>query len=312
MDLSIVATMYHSAGFLAEFHRRCAASADKLGVKDLELVLVNDGSPDDSLNRALELHRQDPRVVVVDLSRNFGHHKAMMTGLKHARGELVFLIDCDLEEPPELLEAFYAEMKRAPADVIFGQQETRRGGFFERFSGACFYWILKVLSNYPLPSNVLTARLMTRRYVRSLVQHRDQEVFILGLWSITGFEQRAIKAEKSSKGRSTYTLARKLALTANAITSFSNKPLIYIAYLGISISVVAIVCAAYLVFRRIFFGDYLEGWPSLIVSIWLLGGLTILCLGVIAIYLSRIFTETKRRPYTIVRQIHRRDPEEAK
>ncbi|MGD0770177.1 MAG: glycosyltransferase family 2 protein [Tepidisphaeraceae bacterium] len=312
MDLSIVATMYHSAGFLAEFHRRCAASADKLGVKDLEIVLVNDGSPDDSLNRALELHRQDPRVVVVDLSRNFGHHKAMMTGLKHARGELVFLIDCDLEEPPELLEAFYAEMKRAPADVIFGQQETRRGGFFERFSGACFYWILKVLSNYPLPSNVLTARLMTRRYVRSLVQHRDQEVFILGLWSITGFEQRAIKAEKSSKGRSTYTLARKLALTANAITSFSNKPLIYIAYLGISISVVAIVCAAYLVFRRIFFGDYLEGWPSLIVSIWLLGGLTILCLGVIAIYLSRIFTETKRRPYTIVRQIHRRDPEEAK
>jgi len=304
--------MYHSADFLAEFHRRCVASADKLGVRDLELILVNDGSPDDSLNRALELHRQDPRVVVVDLSRNFGHHKAMMTGLKHARGELVFLIDCDLEEPPELLEAFYAEMKRAPADVIFGQQETRRGGFFERFSGACFYWILKVLSNYPLPSNVLTARLMTRRYVRSLVQHRDQEVFILGLWSITGFEQRAIKAEKSSKGRSTYTLARKLALTANAITSFSNKPLIYIAYLGISISVVAIVCAAYLVFRRIFFGDYLEGWPSLIVSIWLLGGLTILCLGVIAIYLSRIFTETKRRPYTIVRQIHRRDPEEAK
>jgi putative glycosyltransferase len=312
MELSIVASMYHSAAFLAEFHRRCTASADKVGVKDLELILVNDGSPDDSLNRALELHRQDHRVVVVDLSRNFGHHKAMMTGLQHARGELVFLIDCDLEEPPELLETFYAEMKRAPADVIFGQQETRRGEFFERFSGACFYRILNLLSKYPLPPNVLTARLMTRRYVRSLVRHRDQEVFILGLWSITGFEQRAIKAEKSSRGRSTYTLARKLALTANAITSFSNKPLIYIAYLGISISVVAIVCTAYLVFRRIFFGDYLEGWPSLIVSIWLLGGLTILCLGVIAIYLSRIFTETKRRPYTIVRQIHRHDPEEAK
>jgi putative glycosyltransferase len=312
MELSIVASMYHSAAFLAEFHRRCAASADKVGVKDLELILVNDGSPDDSLNRALELHRQDPRVVVVDLSRNFGHHKAMMTGLQHARGELVFLIDCDLEEPPELLETFYAEMKRAPADVIFGQQETRRGGFFERFSGACFYWILKVLSNHPLPPNVLTARLMTRRYVRSLVRHRDQEVFILGLWSITGFEQRAIKTEKSSHSRSTYTFARKMALTVNAVTSFSNKPLIYIAYLGISISAVAIFCAAYLVVRRIVFGDYLEGWPSLIVSIWLLGGLTILCLGVIAIYLSKMFMETKRRPYTIVRQIHRRALEETK
>jgi putative glycosyltransferase len=312
MDLSIVATMYHSAAFLAEFHRRCAASADKLGIKNFELVLVNDGSPDDSLNRALELHRQDPRIVVVDLSRNFGHHKAMMTGLKHARGELVFLIDCDLEEPPELLETFYADMKRAPADVIYGQQETRRGGSFERFSGACFYWILKVLSNYPLPPNVLTARLMTRRYVRSLVRHRDHEVFILGLWSITGFEQRAIKAEKSSHSRTTYTFARKMALTVNAITSFSNKPLIYIAYLGISISLVSILCAVYLVVRRIFWGDYLEGWPSLIVSIWLLGGLTILCLGVISIYLSKIFTETKRRPYTIVRQIHGVASEETK
>src|SRR5579872_1841666 len=153
MDLSIVATMYHSADFLVEFHRRCVASAEKLGVKDFELVLVNDGSPDESLNRALELHRQDPRVVVVDLSRNFGHHKAMMTGLKYAKGELVFLIDCDLEEPPELLETFYTEMKSAPADMIFGQQETRRGGFFERFSGGFFYWMLNLLSNYPLPAN---------------------------------------------------------------------------------------------------------------------------------------------------------------
>ena len=236
----------------------------------------------------------------------------MMTGLRHARGDLVFLIDCDLEEPPELLETFYADMMRAPADVIFGQQETRRGGFFERFSGGCFYRILNLLSNYPLPQNVLTARLMTRRYVRSLVQHRDQEVFILGLWSITGFEQRAIKTEKSFHGQTTYTFAKKMALTVNAITSFSNKPLIYIAYLGISISVVAIFCAAYLVVRRIFWGDYLEGWPSLIVSIWLLGGLTILCLGVIAIYLSKVFTETKRRPYTIVRQIHGIAPEETK
>jgi putative glycosyltransferase len=312
MELSIVASMYHSAGSLVEFHRRCAASAAKIGLSDFEFVLVNDGSPDDSLGVALKLRCQDPRVVVVDLSRNFGHHKAMMTGLKHARGELVFLIDCDLEEAPELLESFHAEMQRAPSDVVYGQQESRRGGIFERFSGACFYWILNLLSAYPLPSNVLTARLMTRRYVQSLIRHRDQEVFILGLWSITGFEQRAVKAEKASHSRSTYTLARKLALTVNAVTSFSNKPLVYIAYLGLSISLVAILCAIYLAIRRIFFGDYLVGWPSLIVSIWLLGGLTILCLGVIAIYLSKIFTETKRRPYTIVRQIHGHAPGEAK
>jgi putative glycosyltransferase len=312
MELSIVATMYHSAQFLAEFHRRSAAAAEKIGVKDVEFVLVNDGSPDASLAVALELRRQDPRIVVVDLSRNFGHHKAMMTGLMHARGELVFLIDCDLEEPPEVLETFYSELKRAPADVIFGQQQTRRGGLFERFSGACFYRVLNWLSAYPLPKNALTARLMTRRYVENLVLHREREIFIPGLWSITGFEQRAVEVSKASKGKTTYTFAKKMSLTMNAITSFSNKPLVYIAYLGLSISALAMISAAYLVIRRLFFGDYLEGWPSLIVSIWLLGGLTILCLGVIAIYLSKIFTESKQRPYTIIREIHGRPLEERK
>jgi putative glycosyltransferase len=304
MDLSIVATLYQSASYIPEFHRRVSAAAQKAGYAETEIVFVNDGSPDRSLEVAVDLQKSDPRLKVVDLSRNFGHHKAMMTGLAHTTGKHVFLIDTDLEEAPELLESFAAEMRKTSADVVFGQQESRRGDWFERVSGEIFYKLLNLLSSTALPENVLTARLMTRRYVDSLLLNRDQEVFIPGLWTITGFEQRAVKCVKTSKGSSTYTFGKKMAVFVNAVTSFSSKPLVYIFYLGVVISMLSILAGCYLVIRRIFFGDFLVGWPSLIVSIWFLGGLTILSLGVIAIYLSKVFMETKDRPYTIVRKIY--------
>ncbi|RYE74975.1 MAG: glycosyltransferase, partial [Hyphomicrobiales bacterium] len=134
MKLSIVTTLYQSAATIDEFCRRAFAAAAKIA-SDVELVLVNDGSPDDSLDRAVALHEADPRVVVVDLARNFGHHKAMMTGLAHATGDLIFLIDCDLEEEPELLGMFFERLSSGGFDVVYGQQEIRRGGLSERFTG---------------------------------------------------------------------------------------------------------------------------------------------------------------------------------
>lgn len=304
MDLSIVTTLYGSAPYIREFHRRAAEAAAKLG-DDYELIFVNDGSPDNSLDLALELHKQDPHVVVVDLSRNFGHYKAMMTGLMQARGELIFLIDCDLEESPELLETFRAEMQKTGADVVFGQQGRRKGNWFERISGDIFYRALNLLSAEPMPRNVVTARLMTRRYVQSLIEHRDREVFILGLWTITGYKQTAVTIVKGSKGESTYSLGKKISILVNGVTSFSNRPLVYIFYLGMIISLISLISAACLIVRRLFFGDYLMGWPSLIVSIWLLGGFTIMCVGIIGVYIAKIFMEVKQRPYTVVRAMHR-------
>src|SRR5258708_35799823 len=142
---------------------------------DVELVMVNDGSPDDSLDIALALHQADPRVVVVDLARNFGHHKALMTGLAHATGDLVFLIDSDLEEQPEDLAQLYRRFQQGECDVAYGILETRRGGFFERMPVALFFTLLKVLGDHPVPRNAFTARLMTRDYVRALLRHRDRE-----------------------------------------------------------------------------------------------------------------------------------------
>jgi putative glycosyltransferase len=306
MKLSIVTTLYQSAAYVEDFHGRIAESAQQVG-DDYEIILVNDGSPDDSLAVAVELHRQDPRVRVVDLSRNFGHHKAMMTGLAHARGERVMLMDCDLEEDPALLERFCDEMDKTDADVIYGVRDHRKGGFVERVSGKIFYGIFNALSNFPLPENLVTARLMTRRYVDALVQHREREILIAGLWEATGFEQIAVTVEKQHKGSSSYNFRRKMVHLVNAITSFSNKPLVYIFYIGTFILCVSSAAAFGLVCYRLFGGVLRGGWASLMVSLWFLGGLIIFALGVIGIYLSKIFSETKQRPFTIIRAVYESD-----
>ena len=153
MDLSIVTTMYYSASYLEEFYNRITTTAGKIA-DDYEIIFVNDGSPDNSLDLAISFYERDDRVRVIDLSRNFGHHKAIMTGLSHAKGEVVFLIDCDLEEDPELLGKFYDELKCSDADVIYGVQQARKGGFVEKISGNIFYWMFNLLSSYPVPTNL--------------------------------------------------------------------------------------------------------------------------------------------------------------
>lgn len=306
MDLSVVTTLYGSESHLERFYVRMRAAAEKV-VDDFEIIMVNDGSRDQSLQIALTLQRLDPRISVIDLSRNFGHHRAMMTGLTYARGDFVFLIDSDLEEKPELLELFYERLRSTSADVVFGVQKKRKGGILERISGALFFRAFNALSTYPLPRNVITARLMAAKYVNALIQHRERETLIAGLWVLTGFNQVAIAVEKTNKGSSTYSLRLKVQHFVNAVTSFSSKPLELIFYLGCVILLLSTAAALDLVLRKLFFGSLMVGWPSLIVSIWLLGGLTIFCLGIIGIYLSKIFIEVKQRPYTIVKQLYRQE-----
>jgi putative glycosyltransferase len=219
---------------------------------------------------------------------------------------LVFLIDSDLEEEPELLGSFHEHLIASRADVVYGKQQRRKGGIIEKATGTIFYRTFKLLADAPVPENLVTVRLMTQRYVRNLVRHRDKEIFLAGLWQITGFKQVSLNIVKLSKGRSSYDLPRKVAIFVNAVTSFSAKPLVFIFYIGTLILVLSALAAAGLIVRRLFFGVLLFGWPSLIVSIWMLGGLTIFCLGVIGIYVSKLFSETKDRPYTVIRDNYER------
>lgn len=304
MKLSIVATLYQSAAYVVEFVQRAKVAGKALVGDDYEIVLVNDGSPDNSLELAVGLCEQNSHLIVVDLSRNFGHHKAMMTGLAHAKGELVFLIDSDLEEEPEWLEAFAQQMKQDRSDVVYGVQERRKGNWFERWSGQWFYRFFKALTGLALPENVVTTRLMARRYVNALLCHQEREVFMAGLWHITGFDQRPLVIRKHHTSETTYTFRRKMSLLVNSVTSFSNAPLVSIFYIGVAISLFALAYIVYLVTHWLFLAKPMSGWTSVMASIWLLGGMVISFIGVVGIYLSKIFSETKQRPYTIVRQIY--------
>lgn len=303
MKLSIVATLYQSGPYIEPFHRRVTAAARQL-TDDYEIILVNDGSPDDSLAKAMSLADLDEHVVVVDLSRNFGHHKAMMTGLAQSHGDRIFLVDSDLEEEPEWLLPFFDQMDRDGCDVVYGVQEKRRGGIVERSTGQCFYRLFRALTGLTLPENVVTARLMSRRYVDALLQHDEREVFLAGLWHITGFDQRSQLVKKLNTSETTYTFRRKMSLLVNSVTSFSNAPLVGIFYIGVTISLAAGAYTAYLIVHWFFLTKPLSGWTSVMASIWLLGGLVISFIGVVGIYLSKVFSETKRRPYTIIRQIY--------
>jgi putative glycosyltransferase len=304
MQLSIVTTMYRSEEFLRAFHERASAAARAV-TAHYEIIYVNDGSPDGALTVALDLQARDARVRVIDLSRNFGHHQAMWTGLGYAEGERVFLIDCDLEESPEWLEHLIREQEASGADVVFGVQEKRGGSWAGRWGGRLYYKLFNLLSDVALPENLMTVRLMTRRYVDALLRHSEVSLHIAGLWARTGFLQKPVRLPKKCRREPSYSLLRRGHAFVNTLTASSNQPLMFIFYLGSVMLAAAGAAAAVLVIRRLLAGMQ-AGWPSLMVSIWLLGGLIIFCQGIQSIYLAKIYLECKRRPIAIVRQVYRR------
>jgi len=307
-SVSIVTTLYYSAPYLEEFYERCKSAALNL-YERYEFIFVNDGSPDDSLAVAMRIHERDPRVKIIDLSRNFGHHKAIMTGLMNVRGDHVFLMDCDLEESPEWLPEFLEEMEVTKADVVYGVQRARKGGLLERLTGYVFYRLFNAMAGIAIPANLITARLMTARYVRALVQHTDHLPFLAGLWQITGFEQAPWTVEKKSKGTSSYTTARKIGIVIDSITSFSVRPLSYIFLMGCFFVFLSCCSIGFVLVRYFFYQITIDGWTSLIISLWLFGGLTLFSIGVIGVYLSRVLMEVKPWPFTIIRRIYSRQDE---
>lgn len=302
MKLSIVTTLYKSSSYIDEFYSRITQEAKKI-TDDYEIIFIDDGSPDDSLQNAVALYEKDKKVKVIELSRNFGHHKAIMTGLSYAKGEKVFLIDVDLEEEPELLGRFWSELQSSEdIDVVYGVQESRKGGWFERWSGDVFYKLFNKISHVNVPKNLITCRLTTQSYNQALISHKEREIFLAGLWVISGFNQRKIMVDKHAHSETTYSFKQKLSLLFNSLTSFSNFPLKVIFYMGLSISSISFIYIMLIITRKLFFDVSLEGWTSLIVSVWFLGGLILFSIGTIGIYISKIFTETKQRPYTIIRK----------
>lgn len=296
--------MYMSEGYVQEFYERITSEV-KVITRDYEIIFVDDGSPDASLYAAKELSKTDAHVLVVELSRNFGHHKGMMTGLKYAKGDYVYLTDIDLEEEPENLSKFWDRLKsNGDLDVVYGKIESDDEPARKKLSRRLFYKIFNLLSDIPIPENILVSRLMRKPYVEALLKYQEKEIFIAGLWELVGFNQVSVTTKKVVKGSSTYTFGRKLKLAVDAITSFSSKPLMLIFFMGLIISSGSFLLAIGFIVKKLILGGTLSGWTSLITSLFFLSGLIILSLGVVGIYISKVFVEVKARPYSIVRRIH--------
>ncbi len=304
MKISIVTPHYKSAKYIEELHRRCVATIRSIGDVGYEIIFVNDGSPDDSLAIAKRVATSDPNVTVIDLSRNFGQHEAIMTGLARASGDCIFVMDSDLEDEPEWIANFYEAFKARDCDVVYGVNNNLKGGWLYSRLRAIFYFVLNYLSTIDFPPNVCSARLMSRRYAEALLQFGERELFMAGIWHMAGFTQLPIEVVKHDKSPSTYSTSRLIHLFVNAVTAFSTRPLAIISVAGIVLSLVALAFMVWLFYSKLVHDIAVEGWTSVMVVVLTVGGITLFCNGLIAIYVAKIFIEVKRRPRSIIREIY--------
>ena len=302
MKISVVTPLFYTATYVEELHRRCEAAIRATGAAEHEIVFVNDGCPGGSLSEAKKVAARDANVVVVDLARNYGQHKAIITGLAYATGDYVFAMDSDLEEDPEWIPLFYRELAARHCDVVYGVSNLNRNLSY-RIGHRIFYRLIAALTDAPFPRQVCTARLMTRRYVDALMLFTESEVYLAGIWHLAGFAQVPVEVEKRHSSPTTYTLPRLAGLFINAVTTYSTRPLLAISVAGIALSVVAILYTAWIIGQNLLHGIAIQGWTSVMAVVLLYGGLSLFFNGVIAIYVAKIFIEVKRRPRTIVREV---------
>lgn len=307
LRISVVTTLYYSEKYIIEFYNRVRKSLAKI-TDDYEFVFVDDGSPDNSAHKILTLQKDYANITLIELSRNFGHHQAILTGLQHVTGDYVFLIDCDLEEDPELLNSFWDTLQQDKnIDVVYGIQMKRKGNLFERTTGNIFYKILNLVTHFEYPANTLTARLMKKNYVSAVLEFKEKAIDVWAIFVMAGFNQIGIPVTKKSKGTSTYTLSRKIRMSIEIMTSLSHKPLYSIFFLGVIWVCISTVNISIILVKKWLYGAQIEGWASIMASLWLIGGVIIFLLGLIGIYLSKIFLEIKNRPLSIIKTIHRKN-----
>jgi putative glycosyltransferase len=304
MKISVVTPLYKSAPYVELLYQRCVESILSIEEAAYEIVFVNDASPDNGLTVAKRIAADDSNVIVVDLARNYGQHRAIMVGLENASGDLVFVVDCDLEDEPEWIIQFHEEMVRSGCDVVYGVQTHKKRGWAYRFGRNVFFRAMRVLSGAKFRENTVSARLMSRRFVDAVLQFKEREMFIEGIWDMCGFSHMPVNVAKYDRSPTTYTLPRLVSMAINGITSFSTRPLIGIAAIGVAMCMVAFAYTAIIATQKLVYGSPVEGWSSIMAAILVIGGLTILCNGIMAVYLAKIFIEVKQRPAAIIKEIY--------
>lgn len=298
---SIVVPIFNEGETIPEMHRRMAAVLDSLDGPS-ELVLVNDGSRDNSLELLRDLAKRDPRVKVISFSRNFGHQMAITAGIDHAGGDAVVVIDADLQDPPEVIRDL-VEAWKGGAELVYAQRAGRKGEtIFKKFTASFFYRLITSMTDLKIPVDTGDFRLMDRKVVEALKQVREHHRFMRGLSIWVGFKQAGVRYVRQERyaGTTKYPLKKMLRFATDGITSFSYVPLQLATTAGFVFAGLALVAIPIVAVLRLAGSDFFFGQATTLISVLLLGGVQLIFLGIIGEYLGRIYDEVKKRPLYLI------------
>jgi polyisoprenyl-phosphate glycosyltransferase len=304
-ELSVVIPVFNEQENITVLHSRLTTVLEGIHI-DYEIIFVDDGSNDNSLNQLQNLSVKDKRVLIVELARNFGHQVSITAGLDFARGQAVAVMDADLQDPPEALPEFIAKWRKG-YDVIYAIREQRKERWFKRSSYVLFYRLLRCVANIDIPLDSGDFCVMDRRVVELLKSMPERSRFIRGIRSWVGLNQVGLPFERHARyaGQSKYTIRRLVLLALDGLISFSYVPLRFISFLGISVSCLSIFLAVFYFVKKLLYGLSPPGFATLVVSIFFLAGIQLVTMGVIGEYVGRIFEEAKRRPLYVLRRATR-------
>ncbi len=311
--LSVVVPCYNEAPNVEAFFARLVPVLESTQLT-WEVVCINDGSRDDTLERLRAVHQRDPRIKVLDLSRNFGKERALSAGLAHARGDAVIPMDSDLQHPPETIPALIAKWQEG-YEVVFAVRNHRTGqGWLSQLQARLFYWVFDKMSEVPLPREVGDFRLMDRKVVDVINAMPERTRFMKGIFAWVGFRQTGVPYEQEERryGETKWGSLKLLSFAFDGLVAFSDYPLRIWALVGSVISGFAFFYIVVRLIRTLLYGIDVPGYESIIVIMLFLGGVQLITLGVIGHYLGRVFNEVKGRPLFIVRDKLGFDPGEPK
>lgn len=303
--ISIVVPVYNETEVLEAFYQRAKTVAESLNSFSYEIIFVDDGSQDDSYEQMIKMANYDRNVKIIKFSRNFGHQVAITAGMDMAKGDAVVVIDADLQDPPEVIGDFIEKWKEG-YEVVYGVRKKRAGeGKMKLFTASFFYRMLKALTKIDIPVDTGDFRLMGKRAVAHLRELREQDRFVRGLVSWIGFKQTAVLYSRESRyaGKTKYPYKKMIKFALDGLTSFSSVPLKIATLLGYITSFLAFLYACS-VFIQKMMGITVQGWATIMVGMLFLGGVQLICLGIIGEYIARIFNQTKKRPMYIVEEIY--------
>lgn len=306
--LTVVIPVWNEIEVLPATYRRLTDVLGGMGVT-YEILFVDDGSTDGTWFALEELHRADPNVACIALSRNFGHQVAITAGLDHARGDAVVVMDADLQDPPEALPRMFA-LWREGHDVVYGVRTLReQDGAFKRWTASAFYRVIRALTAIDLPADTGDFRLMSRRVVDAIRRMPERNRFVRGLVSWAGYRQAALPYHRAPRaaGATKYPLRRMVRLAADAIVSFSTVPLQMAIALGLVLAASCFAYGGWAAYTSLVHARPVDGAAPLSVAVLLVGSVQLVCLGIVGEYIGRIYDEVKRRPLYLVGEQLRHD-----